>query len=68
VRLSIDVDVEKMEKTLKKWCKEAGEDVTVEFLEKMAFIQPTKIDKNNPWWVAFKNECDEMLVLYVYDQ
>lgn len=60
VRLSIDVDVEKMEKTVIKWCEEAGEGVTVEFLKKSSFIQPTKIDENNPWWVAFKNECHKM--------
>lgn len=60
VRLSILVDVIKMEKTVRKWCTEAGEGVTLEFLEKSPFIQPTKIDEENSWWITFKKECDKM--------
>lgn len=60
VRLSVDINVEEIENTVNKWCKEAGEGVRIEFFKKSAFIQPTKIDENNPWWVAFKKECDKM--------
>lgn len=60
VRLSIDVDVTTIEKTVKKWCEEAGEGVTMEFICKSAFIQPTLTGPENPWWVTFKNECDKM--------
>lgn len=60
VRLSISVNTDKIENTLRKWCEEAGEGVTLEFSEKMEFVQPTKIDEKNPWWVTFKRECDKM--------
>jgi len=60
VRLSIAVDVTTIEKTVKEWCEEAGEGVTLEFMSKSAFIQPTLIAPENPWWVTFKNECDKM--------
>lgn len=60
IRLSIEVDVTTMEKTIKKWCEEAGKGVTLEFIEKMLYVQPTKLDEKNPWWVTFKKECDKM--------
>jgi len=60
VRLSIAVDVTTMEKTVRKWCEEAGEGVTLEFISKSPFIQPTQLVPENPWWVTFKKECDQM--------
>lgn len=60
VRLSIDISIEEIEKTIRKWCEEAGEGVTLKFIERNSFVPPTKIDENNPWWVAFKKECDKM--------
>lgn len=59
VRLSIQVDDAKMLKTIEKWCEEAGEGVTVEFIEKAPHVKPTKID-GNPWWATFQKECDKM--------
>lgn len=60
VRLSIAVDVETIETTVREWCKEAGEGVTLEFINVNKFIEPTQLDQENPWWVTFKNECDKM--------
>jgi len=60
IRLDIQVNVDKMEKTVRKWCEEAGEGVSVEFLKKSPYIQPTKINEENPWWITFKKECDKM--------
>ncbi|VVC39297.1 Peptidase M20,ArgE/DapE/ACY1/CPG2/YscS, conserved site,Peptidase M20, dimerisation domain,N-acyl-L- [Cinara cedri] len=60
IRLSIELNTEAIEKLIKKWCEEAGEGVTFEFKEKMAFIEPTKINEENPWWITFKEECDKM--------
>lgn len=60
IRLSIQIDSTAIEQTVKKWCEEAGEGITLEFLKKDPFIQPTIIDANNPWWVTFKKECDKM--------
>jgi len=60
IRLGIEVNVTTMEKTITKWCKEAGEGVILEFIEKMPYVQPTKLNETNPWWVTFKKECDKM--------
>lgn len=60
VRLSIAVDVTTVENTVRNWCEEAGEGVTLEFICKSPFIQPTLVESENPWWVTFKNECDKM--------
>lgn len=42
------------------WCKEAGSDLWIEFEQKNPKIEVTKLDDSNPWWVAFKKECDAM--------
>ncbi|CAH1738309.1 aminoacylase-1-like isoform X2 [Aphis gossypii] len=60
VRLSVAVDITEIENIVKKWCEEAGEGVTLEFMCKSAYIQPTSLTPENPWWVTFKNECDKM--------
>lgn len=60
VRLSIEVDDTIMHKTINKWCEEAGDGVMFEFLERSPRITPTRVDDKNPWWIAFKNECDKM--------
>lgn len=60
IRLSIHIDIPELEKTVKKWCEEAGEGITLEFLKKSPYVQPTVIDEKNPWWVIFKKECDKM--------
>lgn len=60
VRLSINVNDVTMESTVRKWCEEAGKGTTLEFIEKSPFIQPTKINEENLWWVKFKKECDKM--------
>lgn len=62
VRLSIELNTEAVEKRIEKWCEEAGGGINLEFEKKMSFIEPTKIDDENPWWVTFKNECNKMLV------
>lgn len=44
---------------LKKWCKEAGEGVHFTFGEKNDFVENTKLDDSNPFWLAFKKSCDK---------
>ncbi|XP_050428200.1 aminoacylase-1-like [Adelges cooleyi] len=60
VRLAIEVDPNVMESIIQQWCREAGEGVTLEFKEKNARIQPTKLNDENPYWIAFKDQCDKM--------
>lgn len=60
VRLACDVDHDQFEKMVYEWCKEAGSDLKVEFEQKNPKIEVTKLDDSNPWWIAFKKECDSM--------
>lgn len=59
IRLSPGVKHEEFEGLLKKWCEEAGEGVCYDFLWKNNYVENTKLDKSNPYWVAFKKACDE---------
>ncbi|XP_050531858.1 aminoacylase-1-like isoform X2 [Daktulosphaira vitifoliae] len=61
VRLAIEVNSAKMENTINQWCNEAGDGVTLEFIEcKGTQVQPTKLNEENPYWIAFKKQCDTM--------
>lgn len=59
MRIAIDVDHQKLEAQLRKWCTEAGE-VELEFGEKREYVAPTKCDEDNHFWCAFKAATDEM--------
>ncbi|VVC39298.1 Peptidase M20,ArgE/DapE/ACY1/CPG2/YscS, conserved site,Peptidase M20, dimerisation domain,N-acyl-L- [Cinara cedri] len=60
IRLAINVDIKQIERTVLEWCDNAGPGVTVQFKENPICVKPTKVDNSNPWWVAFKTECDKM--------
>ncbi|XP_022177265.1 aminoacylase-1A-like isoform X2 [Myzus persicae] len=60
IRLAIDVDIKKMMETVEEWCRSAGPGVYVQFKDNPIRVRPTKVDDTNPWWIAFKNECDKM--------
>ncbi|XP_060874447.1 aminoacylase-1B-like isoform X2 [Metopolophium dirhodum] len=60
IRLAINVDIKKMKETVEEWCRNAGPGVHVQFKDNPIRVRPTKIDNTNPWWIAFKNECDKM--------
>ncbi|KAF2886328.1 hypothetical protein ILUMI_19845 [Ignelater luminosus] len=59
-RIAITVDLEEFEKTLNKWCEEAGEGVWIEYESKQPQIPVTKLDETNPFWMAFKKSFDYM--------
>ncbi|KAF2891559.1 hypothetical protein ILUMI_14614, partial [Ignelater luminosus] len=59
-RIAITVDLEEFEKTLNKWCEEAGEGVWVEYESKQPRIPVTKLDETNLFWMAFKKAFDDM--------
>lgn len=48
------------EKQILQWCKEAGEGVTIEFLQRNNRAPVTPLDNTNPWWIAFKSVTDEL--------
>lgn len=60
VRLAVDVDHEEFERMVRSWCAEAGSDLRIEFQQKNPKVEVTKLDDSNPWWVAFKKECDSL--------
>lgn len=53
-RMSVTIDHEQFERNIYDWCKQAGPDIEVTFINKLQRIEPTKLDEGNPYWVAFK--------------
>ncbi|XKL62507.1 hypothetical protein PGB90_002340 [Kerria lacca] len=60
LRVANNVEHDELEKTIQTWCEEAGEDVRINFIVKQPKMGSTELNECNPWWVAFKNECDKM--------
>lgn len=54
VRMAVDIDWKQFEHNISEWCKEAGDGIEVEFIQKLQRIEPTKLDANNVYWMAFK--------------
>lgn len=46
---------------LRKWCTEAGENVELVFPRKNTFVDATKTDASNPFWVALKTTLEDEL-------
>nr|CAI5820087.1 unnamed protein product [Callosobruchus analis] len=59
-RLALTVDLQKFEETLKRWCQEAGQGVYYKINQLQMHIPATKLDANNPFWVAFKEVTDQL--------
>ncbi|CAK8688959.1 unnamed protein product [Clavelina lepadiformis] len=55
IRIPPTVDLQEFEQKLQGWCKDAGDDVSIEFLEKNTDQTVTSTDSTNPWWVAFSS-------------
>ncbi|EDW15005.1 aminoacylase-1 [Drosophila mojavensis] len=60
IRIAITVDIVEFEKQIRDWCEEAGGGIELDFEMKCPFVQPTKIDESNLYWVAFKRALDEL--------
>lgn len=60
IRLAVTMDDAAFEKQILQWCKEAGEGVTIEFLQRNNRAPVTPLDNTNPWWIAFKSVTDEL--------
>lgn len=60
IRIPLDVDHVEFEKTLRKWCDEISEGIVIEFEQKQPKVPPTKIDKTNPYWVAFEEAINKL--------
>ncbi|XP_066248195.1 aminoacylase-1-like isoform X2 [Euwallacea similis] len=59
-RLAVTRDNEALETLVNQWCKEAGEDVWIEWEQKEPQVGATKLDASNPYWVAFKQTMDDL--------
>lgn len=48
--------------TFRDWCEETGGGIEVDFFEKDSYVEPTKLDYSNPYWLAVKAAIDELYV------
>lgn len=59
-RVSLSDDHDKFEQWVEDVCKQAGEGVTVEFVDKKKRVEATSLSEDNAWWKALKHEFDSM--------
>jgi len=62
IRIAVTVDIPAFEKQIRDWCEEAGGGIELEFEMKNPFVEPTKIDSSNAYWLAFKKALDDLPV------
>ncbi|KAJ0179721.1 hypothetical protein K1T71_004312 [Dendrolimus kikuchii] len=60
IRIPPFVDHDEFENMISKWCQEAGEGVTFEYIEKNPEVKSTKLDDSLPFWGALEKTCNEM--------
>uniref|UniRef100_A0A8C2X7G7 N-acyl-aliphatic-L-amino acid amidohydrolase n=1 Tax=Cyclopterus lumpus TaxID=8103 RepID=A0A8C2X7G7_CYCLU len=60
LRIPPKVNLQEFERQIKKWCTEAGEDVTYKFAQKSMNQKLTSTAENDPWWSAFSAACKAM--------
>jgi len=56
-RIAPTVDLDVLEKQIKDWCEEAGNNVSFSFIQKTEKQKMTTHDDTSPWWRAFKSAC-----------
>ncbi|XP_031350143.1 aminoacylase-1-like [Photinus pyralis] len=59
-RIAPTRNLEEWQRTLERWCKEAGEGTFIVFDQKHPQVPVTCIDNSNPYWVAFKNVFEQL--------
>jgi len=57
VRIPPTEDFDALLATMKKWCKEAGPNVELEFIQFGKNPETVDISPKNPWWAAFCDAC-----------
>lgn len=62
VRIPPNVDHEAFEQTILGWCREAGDNITIDYEQKNTKIASTKLDDTNAYWIAFKAACDKLKI------
>uniref|UniRef100_A0A1B6FCZ8 N-acyl-aliphatic-L-amino acid amidohydrolase n=1 Tax=Cuerna arida TaxID=1464854 RepID=A0A1B6FCZ8_9HEMI len=59
-RLSVDTDHKEFENWINDICQSAGDGITIEYEQKLDYVEPTRLTSSNPWWIAFKAKTDEL--------
>ncbi|BFZ10856.1 hypothetical protein BsWGS_13895 [Bradybaena similaris] len=59
IRVPPTEDLVGFEKTVSRWCAEAGDGVTFRYIHHTMDDKTTKLDHTNPWWVAFHDACSK---------
>lgn len=60
IRIPPTLDHDAFDDMIRKWCTEAGEDVTFEYIRHNAPVKITKIDESNQFWTALLCAVKEM--------
>ncbi|XP_043464251.1 aminoacylase-1-like [Leptopilina heterotoma] len=60
IRLAADVDHVKFEQMIQNWCKDAGNGVYYTTELKEPYVDNTKMDSSNIFWMAFKKASDNL--------
>lgn len=60
IRVAVTQDLDALEKQIRNWCEEAGGGIELVFEMKNPYVEPTKTDDSNPFWLAFKQTLDEL--------
>ncbi|CAH1644523.1 unnamed protein product [Spodoptera littoralis] len=60
IRIAPDVDHDEFDDMISRWCKEAGEGVTFEYVVKNPQVKNTKIDGSVPFWDVMKKVVADM--------
>ncbi|EDW38956.1 GL13663 [Drosophila persimilis] len=60
IRIALSVDVGAFEKQIRDWCQEAGGGIELDFEMKCPYVEPTKLDASNPFWLPFKEALEQL--------
>ncbi|CAH0700161.1 unnamed protein product [Spodoptera exigua] len=60
IRIAPDVDHDEFDDMILRWCREAGDGVTFEYVVKNPQVKNTKIDGSVPFWDVLKNVVADM--------
>ncbi|KAF5285069.1 hypothetical protein FQA39_LY16758 [Lamprigera yunnana] len=59
-RFPLHQNMDEWEKTMNSWCKEAGDDVWIEYLQKNPLVPATKLDASNKYWNEFQKAANKL--------
>ncbi|XP_075970876.1 aminoacylase-1-like [Anticarsia gemmatalis] len=60
IRIAADIDHEEFENMISRWCKEAGDDVTFEYVVKNPQIKSTILNDKLTFWTALEKAVNDM--------